>query len=160
MIKLYPRKYKVILIWKVFNKRGLHLVHLNINCVLSKIDELRINAKNSRASVMGITESKLDKTVLDEEINIDGYELARSDRNRLGSGVVCYIRNHSFNIRGDFSSKIENIFLDIFLPKPKHIVIGILYRPPDQSGFLDKLSQLPFPKQVVLIIRKCISLET
>ena len=127
--------------WKVFNKRGLHLIHLNINSILSKIDELRFISKKSRASVIGITESKLDKTVLDEEINIDGYELARSDRNRHGGGVVCYIRNDiSFNVRGDFSSEIENIFLDIFLPKTKPISIGILYRPPDQSGFLDKLS--------------------
>ena len=91
--------------------------------------------------VIGITESKLDKSVLDEEINIDGYELARSDRNRHGGGVACYIWNDiSFSVRGDFSSEIENIFLDIFLPKTKPILIGILYRPPDQSGFLDKLS--------------------
>ena len=126
--------------WKVFNKPGLHSIHLNINNILSKIDELRVIAKKSRASVIGITESKLDKTVLDEEINIDGYELARSDRNRHGGGAACYIRNDiSFSVRGDFSSEIENIFLDIFLPKTKPILIGILYRPPDQSGFLDKL---------------------
>ena len=62
--------------WKVFNKRGIHLIHLNINSILFKIDELCITAKKSRASVIGITESKLDKTVLDEEINIEGYELA------------------------------------------------------------------------------------
>ena len=127
--------------WKVFNKRGLHLIHLNINSIVSKIDELRIITKKSRASVIGITESKLDETILDEEIDIDGYELARSDRNRHGGGVVCYIRNDiSFNVRGDISSETENIFLDIFLPKTKPILIGILYRPPDQSGFLDKLS--------------------
>ena len=126
---------------EVFNKRGLHLIHLNINSILSKIDELRAIAKKSRASVIGITESKLDKTVLDEEINIDGCELARSDRNRHGGGVACYIRNDiSFSVRGDFSSEIENIFSDIFLPKTKPILIGILYRPPNQSGFLDKLS--------------------
>ena len=127
--------------WKVFNKRGLHFIHLNINSVLSKIDELRIIANKSKASVIGITESKLDKTVLDGEINIDGYELVRSDRNRHGGGVACYIRNDiSFSVRGDFSNEIENIFLDIFLPKTRPILIGILYRPPDQSGFLDKLS--------------------
>ena len=94
-----------------------------------------------RASVIRITESKLDETIPDEEINIDSYELARSDRNRHGGGVVCYIRNDiSFNVRGDFSSEIENIFLDIFLPKTNPMLIGILYRPPDQSGVLDKLS--------------------
>ena len=63
--------------WKVFNKRGLHFIHLNINSVLSKINELRIIANKSKASVIGITKSKLDETVLDGEINIDGYELVR-----------------------------------------------------------------------------------
>ena len=61
--------------WKVFNKRGLHLIHLNINSLLSKIDELRAITKKSRAAVIGITESKLDESVTDGEINIDGYEL-------------------------------------------------------------------------------------
>ena len=33
-----------------------------------------------------------------------------------------------------------NIFLDLLLPNSKPILIGILYRPPDQSGFVDMLS--------------------
>ena len=127
--------------WKAFNKRGLHLIHLNINSPLSKIDELREIAGKTRATVISITESKLDGSVLDGEINIDGYELVRSDRNRHGGGVACYIRNDiSFSVRGDVSSEVENIFLDILLPKTKPILIGILYRPPDQSKFLDNLS--------------------
>ena len=114
--------------WKAFNK-------------LSKIDELREIARKTRATVISITESKLDGSVLDGEINIDGYKLVRSDQNRHGGGVACYIRSDiSFNVRGDFSSEIENIFFDILLPKTKPILIGILYQPPEQSKFLDNLS--------------------
>ena len=127
--------------WKAFNKRGLHLIHLNINSLLPKIDELWEIARKTIATIISITESKLDGSVIDGEINIDGYELVRSDRNRHGGGVACYICSDiSFNVRGDFSSEIENIFLDILLPKTKPILIGILYRPPDQSKFLDNLS--------------------
>ena len=127
--------------WNIFNKRGLHMIHLNINSVLSKIDELRVVAKKSKAAVIGVTESKLDATVLDGEVNIDGYEVIRSDRNRHGGGVACYVRNDiSFNVRRDFSDEIENIVFDILLPKTKPILVGFLYRPPDQSKFLDKLS--------------------
>ena len=122
-------------------KRGLHFIHLNINSLLSKIDELREIAKVSRAALIGITESKLDNSVLDGEINIEGYSIIRSDRNRHGGGVACYIRSDiSFNIRSDFTDDIENIFFDILLPKLKPILVGIVYRPPDQSGFLNKLS--------------------
>ena len=46
--------------WKAFNKRGLHLIHLNIYSLLSKIDELQEIARKTRATVIGITESKLD----------------------------------------------------------------------------------------------------
>ena len=38
------------------------------------------------------------------------------------------------------ASETENIFLDTFLPETKPILIGILYIPPDQFKFLDKLS--------------------
>ena len=60
--------------WRVYNKHGLHLIHLNMNSMLSKTDELYAIAKKSRATVTGIPESKLDETVLDGEINTDGYE--------------------------------------------------------------------------------------
>ena len=36
--------------WKAFSKRGLHLIHLNINSLLSKIDELREIAKKTSHS--------------------------------------------------------------------------------------------------------------
>ena len=75
--------------WNPFKKRGLHFLHLNIYSLLPKIDELRLIAKNSNAAIIGIAESKLDKTVLDNEVKIDGYELKRSDRNRQGGGVAC-----------------------------------------------------------------------
>ena len=83
----------------------------------------------------------MDDSVLDGEINIEGYDIVRSDRNRHGGGVACYIRSDiSFNVRNDFAADIENIFVDILMPKLKPILVGVVYRPPDQSGFLNKLS--------------------
>ena len=56
--------------------------------------------------------------------------------------MTCYVRNDiSINIREMFSNEIENIFVDIMFPKTKLILIGIVYRPPDQSGFLESLSE-------------------
>ena len=69
-----------------FKLRGLYLIHLNINSLLPKIDELRYIA-NSR-----ISESKVDESVLQSEIRINNYDLLRPDRNRNGGGVACYIR--------------------------------------------------------------------
>ena len=61
--------------WKVFKDKGMHFGHLNINSLLSKIEELRTLAINTNISVLGITETKLDNTVTNEELKIDGYNL-------------------------------------------------------------------------------------
>ena len=123
------------------NKKGLHFAHININSLLPKIDELRYFIRNNNIAVLGITESKLDTSIYNSEIQIEGYELLRCDRNRHGEGVACYIRrNLCFNIKNVFPENIENIFVDILLPKTKPFTVGILYRPPTQHDFVKVLS--------------------
>ena len=101
-----------------------------------KIEEVKIIALKTKAAVTGMSESKLDETVLKGEIN-----LLRSDRIRHGGGVLCYIKNTiGYNRTERFSTEIENIFVDTLLPKTKPIIIGNVYPPPAHSGLLDKLS--------------------
>ena len=47
-----------------FDKKGLHFLHINVNSLLPKIEEVRFIAKNSKATVIGITETKLDEQFL------------------------------------------------------------------------------------------------
>ena len=57
---------------------------------------------------------------------------------RGGGGVVCYIRNElSFDVKSFFPPEIQNILFEILLPNTKPIVVGIIYRPPSQSEFLE-----------------------
>ena len=126
--------------WQPFKKRGLHIMHLNINSLLNKIHELRSIAQRSNPTVIGITESKIDKTILDSEVDIDGYSIIRCDRTRNGGGVLMYINNNvSYKERANFSKEIENVFVDILLPKTKPILVGVLYNP-FKPDFLDNLS--------------------
>ncbi len=37
---------------------------------------------------------------------------------------------------------IEAVWLDIFLPKSKPILVGICYRPPDQNDFYERLDEI------------------
>ena len=127
--------------WEIFKRKGMHFIHLNVNSLLPKIHEIRKIANRTKATIIGISETKLDETIYDNEVSIDGYTIIRKDRNRNGGGVCCYVLNdRNFNVRENFGSDFENIFLDILLPNSKPILIGILYRPPSQSGFLDNLS--------------------
>ena len=72
--------------WNVFKSKGLYLIHLNINSLLPKIDELPYKA-NSSSAAGGISESKFDESVLQSEIQINNYDLIRRDRNRNGGEV-------------------------------------------------------------------------
>ena len=58
--------------FEVFNNKKLHFMHLNINILLNKIDKLRYIASTSNAAVIGTTETKLDNTVYDSEVAVDG----------------------------------------------------------------------------------------
>ena len=62
---------------KLFKKKGLHILHLNINILPPKIDEIRFIGNQSNASNIGISESKLDSSILNSELNTDEYDLIR-----------------------------------------------------------------------------------
>ena len=100
-----------------FRKRGLHFLHINVNSLLSKIDELRDVVGHTKPAILGITESKLDSSVSDQEVNISGYSILRSDRNRYGGGVACYVRaDLCFNIIGETFSQIQlKMYFSIYL---------------------------------------------
>ena len=61
--------------FEAFNNKGFHLIHLNINSLMPKIDELHNIAKCSNAAVIGMTESKLGNTVYDFKVAVDGYSI-------------------------------------------------------------------------------------
>ena len=127
--------------WNVFKNRGLHSIHLNINSLLSKIEELRFIAESTSTAVIGIYETKLDTSVLEQEISTDNYKILRCDRNRHGGGVACYMRNDlSYNILSAFPCEIENIFFEILLPNSKPVIEETVYHPPHQNNFLELLN--------------------
>ncbi|KAK2171267.1 hypothetical protein NP493_1083g00012 [Ridgeia piscesae] len=68
--------------FECLHSKGLNFIHLNTRSLLPKLDELRILAANTKVAVIGITESWLDASVTDSEINITDYSILRRDRNR------------------------------------------------------------------------------
>ena len=57
------------------NKKGLHFLYININSLLLKKDEIRCISNKIKAAIIGITESKLNDTVPDSEVNLPGYDI-------------------------------------------------------------------------------------
>ena len=98
----------------------MHSIHININRLCSKIDEVRYVASITNTSIIGISETKLDETIFSNELEVYSYGLVRFDRFRRGGGVACYIKSSiAYNYNGSFCSNIESIFVDIYLPKSK-----------------------------------------
>ena len=54
-INLNPGPTQISKTWSVFKKRGLHFVHLNINSLPTKIEELRKIGKNTNSAVTGLS---------------------------------------------------------------------------------------------------------
>ena len=121
----------------VFKKRRTQFIHINVNSLLPKIDEVRYITNITIASIIGISETKLDETILSSKLEVDGYDLVRLDRLRRGGGVACYFKSSiAYSYKDSFCSSIESVFVDIYLPKSKPILLGILYRPPYKSDFV------------------------
>ena len=101
-------------------------MHINVNSLLLKINELRDIVGHTKPAILGVTESKLDSSVSDQELNISGYSILKSDRNRKGGGVACYVRaDLCCNTRNIFSNSIELVlFFYLLIPKVKPILIG------------------------------------
>ena len=107
-------------IWEPLNKKGLHFLHINLNSLLSKKDEIRCIAKKTKTAIIGITKSKLEHNLPDSEVNFPGYYILLCDRNRNVGGVAFYIRKDlCFSTRTLHCKEIKNLVFDILLPKLK-----------------------------------------
>ena len=66
--------------WNEFDKKGLHFLHINLYSFLPKIEEIKNIAKKSKATVIDISETKLDGIIFDAEIYIEVSSIVRCDR--------------------------------------------------------------------------------
>ena len=81
--------------------------------------------------ILAINESKIDDSILDNEININGYNIVRKDRNRSDGGVVLYIRDTiSFSERKDLvPESLEMICIEVRWPHRTAYLISTWYMP-------------------------------
>ena len=83
--------------------------------------------------ILTLNETRLDNTcsILDCEVQISGYDIISSDRNRNGGGVAMYIMTViPYIIRRDLSQDIlELLSIEVKKPKSKPLFISTWYRP-------------------------------
>ena len=113
---------------------------------------------SNNIDVFTVSESWLNTTVKNAEIEIEGYKLIRLDRLHKKSGGVCvYIRsNFKTLLLKDLSFIADSNFHQLWIlqhKKLKSLIICIVYRPPDSA--LDCFDLLLKPNyNQVLLLRK------
>ena len=54
--------------WKSLENKGLHFLDLSINSILLKFDEPKMITVNTKAAIIDITESNIDKSLSDSKV--------------------------------------------------------------------------------------------
>ena len=69
--------------------------YCNARSVINKTDELELYVVKETPNLICITESLANANIGDGEINMNGYTVFRRDRkNRVGGGVLLYVKNN------------------------------------------------------------------
>ena len=124
-----------------FKEKGLHFIHINARSMFHKLPELVYIANKSKAAIISITETWLDSSFPNDSIKIEGYNILRRDRQTHAGGVCMYVRSDlAYNPREDLQNEnLEDLWLELLLPKTKPIVIGTCYRAPNNSKLTESL---------------------
>ena len=127
------------------NERGFKMAFLNIVTLPSKIDEIRHSMCSKNIDLIAFNETRLDLSISDGLIHLDGYEVIRKDRSRNGGGVCIYLRSSiNYKIRSDLiPPELEAVCLEITKPQSKPFIVTTIYPPPNANAeFFDHLEKL------------------
>ena len=65
---------------------------LNVLSLMLYIDEIRIILQHGVLHILDLNKTRLDLSIPNQLVNVDDYDIIRSDRNRSGGGVCVYIK--------------------------------------------------------------------
>ena len=99
-------------------------------------DELSLMFNENQINIIGLNETRLNQTVKDQEIHIDGYQIFRNDRNLISGGVAFYVTDVKVKLKSD---ELGLLCLEITPCNAKGMFLLSWYRPPtpdtDKTSF-------------------------
>ena len=123
---------------KMDKKKILTVIHLNARSLLPHFDDIASLVSKYRPEILALSETWLDSSVTDSEINLPNYFLYRCDRSRSGGGVAVYCADHlscSVLTCGVSASGVESLWVSIdskLFSSP--LALGCFYRPPSSPS--------------------------
>ena len=129
-------------------------MHLNARSLLGNVHKFNVMLSNLKKSfsVIGVSETWLNDHTFDQ-VNIPGYKFVSNHRRtKSGDGTGLYLQdNFDYKLCSDckYSSPdvIEYLFAEMNIPNGINIIVGTIYRPPNQNVllFLQKFNEIIFP---------------
>ena len=118
------------------DKKCIEICHVNMRSLKpqtsTKLDELHSTVCIDKTfDIICISETWLDNTIMDSDIDLPDYKIFRKDRNRHGGGVAIYVHDslpvrklNEFDING-----LELVCVEL-IHNNKKFIIACCYRPP------------------------------
>ena len=108
---------------------------LNIASLPKHFDEISLMLRDIKIDILALNETRLDCSISDKLVSVDGYDLIRADRNRNGEGVCIYTRsNINYLKRPDLVPNDHGaISLEIKSASSQAFIISTIYRPPNSK---------------------------
>ena len=121
------------------NRISFSAIHLNIRSLNHNLSELTdlIHILGHHFHAIGISETWLNDS--DHSVSIENYDFVHSHRkNRQGGGVGIYLADNldykiRENLKFENSETIDSLFVEVIVPKGKNLIIGVIYRAPDDN---------------------------
>lgn len=106
---------------------------LNVLSLMLYIDEIRIILQHGVLHILALNKTRLGLSIPNELVNVDDYDIIRSDRNRSWSWSLClYEKGLNFSNRLNLvPENLEADCLEVNKPMSRHFVVSAIYGPPN-----------------------------
>ena len=142
-------------------KHGLRIGFLNINSLPNKIEELSSVMYNTGKPfhIFCCAESHLKEGISGKHVSIPGYNHVRVDpHHKNQTGMIMYISKSITYKRINLLEKynVESIWIEVSLKKIKPLVLGFIYRHPDElinwyDKFNDMMEAAPLIEREIIL---------
>ena len=130
---------------------GMSFLHINCRSLIGNFDRFRVLTTNllDSFSVIGVSETWLNDDTFNM-VNLPGYNfISNHRRGKTGGGVGLYLGDYfQYKLIQDCNISnpevIESLFVEISNPLGKNIIVGTVYRPPNQNlvSFIEHFNKI------------------
>jgi len=114
-------------------RKGIVYAFYNVISLPRHLDEIQqLLLRNTRIHVLGLNETRLSDSIPDSSVDINGYTLYRTDRDRQGGGVGVYVKQTiASQRRCELEQEdLEVCCVEIKPEKARKTLLTCVYRPP------------------------------